>query len=124
MAVDIEILPDRDLVYVTMAGQFGLRDALRMFDSYVSHPDFRPGMNILVDLREAYLVPTPDDLQNMATYVREHLSMRGTDYKAALVAESGIKRATAEIYQSLASSMPMDVQVFNDLDAAYDWLAT
>ncbi len=123
MAVEIEVLTDRNLIYATMRGQFGLRDALHMFDSYVSHPDFRPGMNILVDLREAHMVPSPDDIQNLAVYVREHLAQRGTDYKAALVADSGIKRATAEVYQNLARSMPMDVQVFNDLDVAYDWLA-
>ena len=122
MAAEIEIVPDRNLVFVTIEGQMGIQDALQMFESYVTHPEFKAGMNVLMDLREAYITPSPDDIQSLAGHVRERLAARGTGYKVALVADAGIKRATAEVYQSLAQSMPMEVQVFNNEDTAYHWL--
>jgi hypothetical protein len=50
MGVKFQILPDRNLVYVSYSGTAIIADTAHTFGAYVAHPDFKPGQNQLVDM--------------------------------------------------------------------------
>lgn len=122
MSTKVTFDPTDNLVKVVAAGAWGLPEALKAFDEFLSSPEFHPGMDILVDLREARITPSPGDAQKLARYVRLRQRERGAGYKLAIVAVDGIERVVAEIYQTLVKTHPVNAQVFADPTDAHTWL--
>ena len=50
VSIDFRILPARGLVYVRYEGVIHFADTARAFETYMNHPDMRPGQKQLVDL--------------------------------------------------------------------------
>lgn len=50
MPVSFRIFPNRGLVYVRYEGDATVTDSTAAFQTYMAHPDCRPGQNQLVDL--------------------------------------------------------------------------
>ena len=99
-----------------------MKDAFATFEGFTRHPDFRPGMNALYDLRKARMTPKPNDLQNLAGFVSSNQENRGKNYKVAFITGTGIERAAVEIYSNLMRSVPADFRIFDDETGACEWL--
>ena len=122
MTAEINILPNRNLVVVSIDGYFEMKDAYATFNGFTKHPDFRPGMNALYDLRKAKMTPKPHDIQSLAGYVTSHQDNRGENYKVAFIASEGIERAAVETYRTMLSAVPAEFKIFEDEDGACAWL--
>ena len=122
MTTHIDILPNRNLVVVSINGNFEMKDAYATFDGFTRHPDFRPGMNAIYDLRKAKMAPKPNEIQDLAGYVSSNRVNRGSHYKVAFITGQGIERAAVEIYRNLMADVPADIQIFEDESGACEWL--
>jgi hypothetical protein len=122
MSTKVTFEPAANLVTVVANGSWGLAEAIKTFDAFLAAPEFSPGMDVLVDLREARITPSPGDTQKLARYIRLRQGERGTGYKLAIVAIDGIERVVAETYQTLVKTHPVNAQVFSDPTDAHTWL--
>ncbi|MWB77101.1 hypothetical protein GLS40_03595 [Pseudooceanicola sp. 216_PA32_1] len=52
MAVSFRILPQHGLVHVRFSGQVILSDSSTALQRFAAHPEFRPGLNQLIDLTD------------------------------------------------------------------------
>ena len=119
----ISIDPASNLVAITVVGDFGLSDIATTFDEMLRDPTFRPGMDILWDLRQANIHADPGDTTRYSMHVRANRERRGANYRAAAVANDPQAVALAQVYKALASDLVVEVKVFNTPEAARAWLA-
>jgi len=119
----IDIEPDANLVAITVVGDFGLEDMATLFDNALRDPLFRPGMDILWDVRQATLHAAPGDPTRFTMHVRANRHRRGSNYRAAAVVNDPQAAALAQVYKALASDLVTEVKVFETLEAARAWFA-
>ena len=122
MSTKVTFDPAKNLATVVVNGAWGLVEAVKTFDEFLVSPEFRPGMDLLVDLREARITPSPSDAQKLAAHVRVRQQERGSGYKLAIVAVDGIERVVAETYQKLVKTDPLNAEVFTDPTDAHAWI--
>lgn len=99
-----------------------MRDIMQAFNRITQHPDYRPGMNVLWDLREAVFATTPDELQALVTHVARERNRHGTGYRLAVVASDSTQTMLADIFKALATPLTFQVRIFRNPDKARAWL--
>jgi len=119
----ISIEPAANLVAITVVGDSGLNAMSAIFDDMLRDPMFRPGMDILWDFRQAILHAAPGDTTRYAMHVRLNRQRRGSNYRAAVVAQDPQAAALAHVYKALTSDLVAEVKVFETPEAARAWLA-
>jgi hypothetical protein len=88
-----------------------------------AHPSWRPGMDELVDLREADLSGiTREGMQGLAEIVARAVGGNGNGIRTAILAESDLVFGMARLYGGHQSEDVGDVQVFRSAQDALAWL--
>lgn len=122
MPIESEVDVATRLVVHRCLDRVTMRDIMQAFDRITTHPDYRPGMNVLWDLRDAVLAATPEELQTLVTHVALERNKHGTAYRLAVVATESMQLMLADIFKALATPLTFQVQVFRNPDKARRWL--
>lgn len=117
------IHPDSNLVYHTVTGEFTAEKVRTAVDKMVGHPDFKPGMDSLWDLRGASINKLNQaELLKMMEYIAAHRARRGRDYKVAIVVASDLQFGFARMYELMSFSLPSKKAIFRNTREAFRWL--
>lgn len=109
-------------VQLAADGPLTKQQLLDVFDCFLDDPDFRPGMNVLVDLRDAEIRMGLESVTAVIEHVSRNRSRRGENYRVALVVTSGFQETMAQIYRIYSRSLPYTPAVFHTLTDAQEWL--
>lgn len=95
----------------------------RVIETVFAHPRFRPGINVLYDLRNAPGVSlTTDDVRLVGEYGRAIKDRRGPAWKAAIVVTGLAEYGLGRMFEILNSEAPFKTKVFMDAGEARMWL--
>ena len=124
MAVETVIDIDARVITRTVRGATTFDEITGVFEETLAHPDFRPGMDAIWDLRQADLTNlTRDDMRCIAEYMQRKSETRGTGYKAALVVFREVDFGFSRMCKTYADDLPVRLQIFRSLEEAQAWLA-
>ncbi len=123
MPVQVSIDVARHLAIGTTRGPLTPADMKSAFLTLIAHPDFEPGMNVLVDVTDG-LDPsfTRRDMEAHIETVVAHQQQRGIHYRAAIVAPGDLDFGMFRVYEGLAAQTPFEIEVFRDRASAEAWV--
>jgi hypothetical protein len=122
MPVTCEIDSEAGLVRTTFRGQVDIEEVVRALEDVLHRPDFRPGLNGIVDLREGDIDTQARDVKRLATMMERYRAQIGKSRTAIVVARD-VTYGMARMYQAYAESTSIETMVFRSLDDAHRWLA-
>jgi len=109
-------------VDVHASGPVTFDEVVRNFRWYISQPEFQPDMDVLVDLREATLELTLEQLREVTRTFEHHREQRGQNYKLAIVTSTAVTYGQSRQFDAFSHSSPVFIGVFEDIEAARKWL--
>jgi hypothetical protein len=121
MSIDVSIDKRNNLVCRTLKDEIAIDEILVSLEETAKHPDYRPGMKSLNDMRE--YVPRSDSInvKRVAEYLLSHIEDR-QGLEAAVVVSRAVDYGMTRMLQALADTPAMRIAVFYDLDEAKQWL--
>ncbi|HQZ40770.1 MAG TPA: STAS/SEC14 domain-containing protein [Vicinamibacterales bacterium] len=122
MPVEYRFEPDVNLVTVTLTGTIRFDDIAQKFLERIQQPEHRPGMNILMDGREALLEFSTEDVTRLVTFLDLRRRDRGAGFRFALTSTQDLAFALGRMFEAYAARLPEDIRVFRDLDDARRWV--
>ena len=124
MPIETSIDPDRGLITHVASGDVTPEEIARAADRTLADPDFEPGMDALVDLRDASLAAlTSDDLRDMVRHARSRIPRRGSGFRAAWVAPRDLEFGLVRMLEVFMEDLPSEHRLFRDINEARRWLA-
>jgi hypothetical protein len=121
MPVSIRVDTEEDVVYTTVTGLYTADDVLKAIDELFEHPDFRPGLNGITDLRGAETFPPYTDVIRIAQYLVRNRDRIGRSRTAVLVS-SDVSFGTTRMFQTYSDDSSIETHIFHELDEARRWL--
>ncbi|HET9424653.1 MAG TPA: hypothetical protein VFO55_04710 [Gemmatimonadaceae bacterium] len=100
-------------------GPLTIDDLIGYLTESRAHPDFDPGMDRWMDLREITQLPSSEDVRALAVYVRTRAPVETA--RMAILASSDLAFGVAMMFKALVGYGDRLVVVRNEDDAA-DWL--
>jgi hypothetical protein len=82
---------------------------------------FRPGLNTFCDFSASTSTPSLDELRVIVEYIGRHGKAIGRS-RLAIVAPKMVTFGVARQFQAMSAGGPLDVRVFTDSPAAWNWL--
>ena len=111
------------IVRVTLTGEFLLDDVKHFIKATITHADFRSGMDVLVDARQAnmsYL--TSADIVELKSHAQKFFPQRGSS-NIAWVTERDVDYGLVRMYElRYEADLPGSLQVFRSISNAEAWL--
>jgi hypothetical protein len=125
MPVDIHI--DKEtagagLITYTVTGELDLGELRGALEGVYDDPDFRPGMHALWQIKEGTIGVTATELPALIKLLEERADKRGTGYKAAIVVRGNLDFGLSTLFQMNAYALPFEVNVFQSLTRAKQWI--
>ncbi len=110
------------IVYLPFQGDVSAADITRGRASFLGDPAFEPGMNFLVDLREATIVAlsTPQ-LEVLADEGREMATGWGP-HRTGVVVARDVDFGVIRVFEILGKRPGLELEVFRDYDECLRWL--
>ena len=123
MPITYEIVEDSGVIIANAHGQFSgaiwLEARKRMFED----PAFRPGLNVLLDLRRADMEEAKNESIPEGAQKFEDHARRIGHIRFAVVAESDLTYGLSRAWGAwLSSAGFVDVNVFREMTPAREWL--
>lgn len=113
----------RKRIVAKVSGAFTFPEILKAIDGSVHDPAFQRGFDVFSDHTEVEAPITPPDARAMVNHL-ENLSDFLAGARWAVVTATPASYGMLRMVSVLAERVPMDVQVFESLEAAEAWLAT
>jgi hypothetical protein len=122
MSYQFEIDRSEGVVYFSASGVFTSEELFSCIQEVVADPDFEPGYDHLVDLREVEQHVTRGE--EIARRVAFDKAMAGRigDAKFALVSSALQVYGMTKMYEILAKEAPFEVRTFVSMSEARGWL--
>ena len=121
MPTSFRIDLDHGVVIVNGDGTLGSADLAAAAEAQSSHPDYRPEMNILCDLRDARFLIEYEEFKAIAEHIST-LPIRETPHRVAVVAEHELTRMLTRMYPRIGPEHVVDYRTFEKLGEALEWL--
>lgn len=119
MPVSCRIL--RSVVFLESTGKPTFAEWRVAVDAFLADPDYRPGMSVVHDWREAQDVPSPIEIQKRAAYTAGRLSSSHST-RWALVVRGVTSYGMARMAEALMADSAVHVRMFRDPTAAEAWV--
>ena len=87
-----------------------------------SMPEFQK-KNLIWQFTENMINFSFSDLNRIKEFSATHHPPNSDGYKTAIVANTGMQRAAAEMYAAFGKELPRIIKVFPDLKSAEEWLS-
>ena len=114
--------PEDDFLWVTFSGELSLGRLTRAHQAYMAHPEFRAGIDELLDFTQSTLEHTsPDDLRFIRRYVIDN--PQSDARKAALVVNTTLEYGLGRMLTGLiGKSHDVDRKICFSAGEALQWL--
>jgi hypothetical protein len=122
MSYQFEIDRSERVVYFSASGVFTSEELFSCIQEVVADPDFEPGYNHLVDLREVEQHVTRGEEIARRVAFDKAMAERIGNAKFALVSSALQVYGMTKMYEILAKEAPFDVQTFVSMSEARLWL--
>ena len=121
MPFTYRIDPDAGLLLVTAEGHVTQDERMRAIAEWLSDPLFRPGLDTFCDFSASTSTPTLEELRVIIEYIARQAKTIGRS-RLAVLAPKMVTFGVARQFQALIAGGPLDVRVFTEAPAAWDWL--
>lgn len=121
MPFTYRIDPEAGVLYITAEGHVTQEERLKAMAAWLSDPLFRPGLNTYCDFSASTSTPTLDELRAIVTYIERSAKAIGR-VKLAVLAPKMVTFGVARQFQAMSAGGPLDVRVFTESRAAWNWL--
>lgn len=125
--MDIKVDAQRGFVRIVLVGEQSLEEIKQAFSSLLEHPDYRPGMNRLWDIREASVSSlTADQLRDIERHARA-LEPTPEHLRVAVLVSRDVDFGVIRMLESLANEkapVTVDSCVCRDLAEAEEWVSS
>lgn len=117
---EYEVIQDRRIVVERFRGRVGMGEAKAMIDAVNDNPQTHPDMDTLVDLTEATVDLSFDEMIEFVDHLSE---TRGKSTRCvAFVVTKPLNLGMAKMFQGLADGLLQEVGYFDNEPAALAWL--
>jgi hypothetical protein len=121
MPVTFHIDKKTGLLLRKVEGEVGPTEMIASLEASMRHPDFRPGMDSLTDMREFAQKSDSADIRQFAGFLLDQIDLvAGT--RAAVVVSRTVDYGFTRMLQALVDVPGISVAVFYDIDEAEQWL--
>ena len=121
MPVTFRIDKEAGIVYTVIEGPVDTDELLRELDTLIKHPDFRPGLNGITDLRKSEMDTFTEDAQRVADFFIKHREQVGSS-RTAIVLAGFVAYGMTRMFQAFADDSSVETQIFQDMDEALEWI--
>jgi hypothetical protein len=111
---------EQQMIFETWQREVGARELAKYWRRMLVDAEVLAIRRTLVDLRQAEIVFTGDELANMVTSIAVTM-LAGTTWKTALLVEKNTQFGVSRRYQVFAETFSRDA-IFQDREAALRWL--
>ena len=121
MPVLYQIALGSGLIHTRCVGEVTFPEVLDHFRVLEGDPDFRDGLDVLLDLGELASWPTPDQLRAVGARL-ERVQPRGRFGACAVVAPRDVLFGLSRMFMAVAAEHFERMNVFRSVDEAEGWL--
>ena len=117
MPITFRIDKKSGVVFTTMEGNVSISEIIDGLKGLMNHPDFSPGFNGLVDMRNSTVNSTPEEVRRIAelmTGQREKIGMS----RSAVVVSKDVIFGMARMFQVFAEQSSIKTELFRDINEA------
>ena len=105
------------------SGAVSIGEIEAAFEARLENPDFRPGMKVLWDCREASISTlSADGIHRLIGFNDRYKDARG-DGMSAIVVSGDLDYGIGRMFQAYAHDLPWETMVFRDFNSAIQWLS-
>ena len=108
------------ILIITAVGHYDITDLVRTFDAALTHPQFEPGLQLLLDWRQAVALPRVAELPSRWANLASVKSLFSS--QVAFVASQPADLERARLFAIYVRPQGFIVEIFTDQDAARRWL--
>ena len=123
MPFTYSIEPRENIVYTTGEGRIAFADLQEHMQTVNSDPLFQPGMNAMVDLRNAQINMTIEDTPELIRLFIQQAKTRKRG-KWAVVITRYPERHLIRFFITFMNHLPFKMNAFGDTAEALNWLRT
>ena len=121
MIVDVRVDRGAGLVVAVLEGPVPLEGLVEGIDRMLSDPDFRAGMDILVDMQRHVHQASGADMRRLGDALTSRLEyLKGT--RLAAVVSKTVSYGMIRMLQAFVDGAPFQVGVFYTPEEAKEWL--
>jgi len=121
MPITFTVSAEDNLIRTVAVGKIRFDDIVSYVKEQMSHPDIRPGMHELVDMREATLDLSYDKMRQLVESIEPFNEQVG-EARCALVSNRDISFGFARMYEMMAEQTGVETRAFREIDPALEWL--
>jgi hypothetical protein len=122
MKVNTVVDKNAAIMIHTVTGNLTFEGIKSSYAESVTHPDFQKDMKVIWDIRDADASNfDTHDVIRIARYFETQLKNR-TKYKVAVIVSRDLEYGLSRTYQVAAADLPPQIEIFNNLEDAKNWL--
>ncbi len=117
-----QFYPEDEVFIAKFNCDVGLRELLDCYSDYVKHPSFIKNMAVCYDFSDCVVdmdVNATELFYQFSTGMRDK---RGDSYQLAFVCVDSLTKISVELYRLMLSRTKIDVEIFDNLAIALDWI--
>lgn len=124
MPVSTEIFSEKNIMVHRFSDYVSLPLILKTLESSITHPQYRPGMNMLWYCETGTTIDLDtNDLHAASDVARSLFEQNVKRYKDALVAADDLPYGLFRVYEGWSNDRAsVDIQVFRELEDALAWI--
>jgi hypothetical protein len=121
MPITFTVSAAENLIRTVAEGEIGLEDIVSYVQAQMEHPEIRPGMHELVDMRRARLNLSYEKMQKLVGSIEPFNEKLG-EARCALVTDEDISFGFARMYEMMAEQTGVETRAFREMKPALEWL--
>lgn len=121
MKCNYQILKDIPLSVDCYQGDVGVDDIIKLLDEKTEDLNYNANMSVLIDMRDSHIQLEGSDIQKYINYIKKNKKLHGERNIAYLISTTKQYR-TGNAIRKYDVGIPLDIQLFDDIDHAIDWL--
>lgn len=122
MPAAYKIDPEIGLIFYLVTGPGTVLEVMQVEERSRHDPARRTDMGILVDLTEADISLSLDDMKSILGMNRKRIAEEGVLMTTAVIGRSKFMKVMADTLRMLGDSLPLKLEVFTVLPDAVGWL--
>lgn len=123
MPISYRFHTDRNLLVTRYRGTVTDDEFVATYREIYEHPDAKPGLSELVDLRDVSSVQTSARAMRLVTgLVQQFHGEAAEQMRTAVLASTDLEFGLSRMYQAIAAETPEHVEAFRDGAEALAWL--
>ena len=121
MTYTYEFLSEAGCFVVTCSGRVSAQDMLELVVALESHPEFRPGLNRLVDFRSATMFLSAEQVAAISREIRDRDGLHGKR-RVAFVVDDDVSYGVLRMAVGHSVLAQFELRVVRDQDEAKEWI--